>query len=963
VVAGAARELCLQHARQRVTSAMPRDPDEICNIYSGVVGRIINHLCRETGQDLAAQLDQAPAAEFGTARPRLKDSESKRLWSLLPQSTRDFLWRHVGEVREVRRRTSENSSSLDDFLRELFQPGRHLDLLQTLCKDLRYVHEHAEDLLEVVPDTPTAREYDRQDSSHCLDLLARCPEDPTCTKFAYMFRREPRAALYRQAFMLSHGLRGVRGMEIVINRLATMQEQRRQAGANRADNDDLKLWHLGQTVLRERISLAQHNLLDWPEDRCGLADMWPTILAAIAFEDYWVSPLELQCLAACMGCSVRSYKMEWEADLDHRLSYQDPTLRAQDGNLLQDLERALPLKALTVFDAGRGEHSQRGHFSRLLSAAEWRSLRAGQAAPAPAPGLGSSKGGGEGEDGASGKTGSQKKKKKKNKHKKHKADPSPGCNDGSSTTDSSDSSSSSTSHDSCTSSSSTSTSLSSSSGDEGANGQDAKGSVDDAPQDQPGATAGVQKESPGEVAAGPTKATKDYEDQATNVVAWPASSLDGAVEPTLPEIAREDVDMDELSDISDNSDIFHVETLPEDCKPSTMEDEDLAVAQRLKSHLREQPLLPPDPVDASQSAHDVDSGAKYPDLHCAIRGCSWHADFYSSDARSGGQGETYHWTLERKLFEHLISAHGPSCDGGDGIMEEILGLCVEPEDDGEMTALAYYMYAVRERLRDGMPVIGPSVDRRAMAYVHKLSQSRNIKGLACFACAQVHTWVRSWERMYHVGGEGASSEEEEEGEDGNMDDVEQEEGAQRQQQELHTRRLAGCRQSSIQYHRVKNIVPRADGESQCDEAALEEKWKLFLLNLGLDQFRKCFAEGTSSTAERPLAESPELVDGNPEWQCELDAAEGDEGRRRLLCCPEDVRKCQKCLASPNHLQICCRCEIPLCIQCHRYLHKVATRGTKHVIPMGLCNDNFWGYTTDLLTTLDVRWIEAGALVS
>ena len=31
--------------------------------------------------------------------------------------------------------------------------------------------------------------------------------------------------------------------------------------------------------------------------------------------------------------------------------------------------------------------------------------------------------------------------------------------------------------------------------------------------------------------------------------------------------------------------------------------------------------------------------------------------------------------------------------------------------------------------------------------------------------------------------------------------------------------------------------------------------------------------------------------------------------------------------------------------------------------MGLCNDNFWGYTTSLLTTLDVRWIEAAIVNS
>ena len=94
-------------------------------------------------------------------------------------------------------------------------------------------------------------------------------------------------------------------------------------------------------------------------------------------------------------------------------------------------------------------------------------------------------------------------------------------------------------------------------------------------------------------------------------------------------------------------------------------------------------------------------------------------------------------------------------------MEEVCSLCTESTDDGELTALAYYMYAVRERLRDAMPTVGPSVDRRSLAYVQRLAHSANIKGLVCFSCAQIYTWVRSWKRMYDAPGSDAES-----GEDG-----------------------------------------------------------------------------------------------------------------------------------------------------------------------------------------------------
>ena len=37
-------------------------------------------------------------------------------------------------------------------------------------------------------------------------------------------------------------------------------------------------------------------------------------------------------------------------------------------------------------------------------------------------------------------------------------------------------------------------------------------------------------------------------------------------------------------------------------------------------------------------------------------------------------------------------------------------------------------------------------------------------------------------------------------------------------------------------------------------------------------------------------------------------------------------------------------------------------GSQRVIPMGLCNDNFWGFTSDIIYKYRVRWIEA-AIVS
>ena len=71
----------------------------------------------------------------------------------------------------------------------------------------------------------------------------------------------------------------------------------------------------------------------------------------------------------------------------------------------------------------------------------------------------------------------------------------------------------------------------------------------------------------------------------------------------------------------------------------------------------------------------------------------------------------------------------------------------------------------------------------------------------------------------------------------------------------------------------------------------------------------------------------------------------------IICCPEDVRPGHGCKHSSSEL--CPKCWIPLCSECYSVLQ----RTTDTVIPMGLANGNWWGYTTDILWRYQVRWIE------
>jgi len=107
----------------------------------------------------------------------------------------------------------------------------------------------------------------------------------------------------------------------------------------------------------------------------------------------------------------------------------------------------------------------------------------------------------------------------------------------------------------------------------------------------------------------------------------------------------------------------------------------------------------------------------------------------------------------------------------------------------------------------------------------------------------------------------------------------------------------------------------------------------------------------------------EQADGNPFRNSHLFDAETNEWTQtvyfdsveqpvRILCCPEDVRRCRQCTDKPN--QLCSACHISLCHKCASCI----CYGQTAEIEMVLANDNMWGYTTDIIYKYQVTFLEA-----
>ena len=403
---------------------------------------------------------------------------------------------------------------------------------------------------------------------------------------------------------------------------------------------------------------------------------------------------------------------------------------------------------------------------------------------------------------------------------------------------------------------------------------------------------------------------------------------------TTTDPVPDEADVDDFSDVSDNSDLFHVEVDPER-EFITAEDQDLEHIRTLAQHLRPYPLLPPDGSKPGDSFMNVDSGARLPTCHCAFHGCT---------AFTNRCFDEQHWGMEKWLFDHLLEVHAHA------EMKEIFAQCCDtPLDKKEMTLLAYYTAAVAEREREHVPLIGPSVDRRSLAFLNQLCRSRNVDSQICFVCAQIHTHVACWDRLWHEPGKRGTQ-----SVGGNRQELNKFFNDWRAQPENYYRNQ--CQGHITSYKIRQSLFQPLVAKSWQSETDADGARDCYNKNLLKAEFIDRFANPANETGH-PWHNASELRDGDWEWQRKLvvdGSLRGQELPQRIdniLCCPEDAQPCQKCKGKVGTL--CGDCSISLCHRCGpSFMQK------PDIIAMGLCNDNLWGYTSDLIYKYQVRWLEA-----
>ena len=334
--------------------------------------------------------------------------------------------------------------------------------------------------------------------------------------------------------------------------------------------------------------------------------------------------------------------------------------------------------------------------------------------------------------------------------------------------------------------------------------------------------------------------------------------------------------------------MFGVRTQPDRTR-KTEQDLMLAAAKTVAdSFLRDHVTMPAKCEDGRISMTDADSGGRLPPVSCGFQCCTFTVSGRKS-CRSMYEDDGEHpW--DQELRTHVLEVHGAD------IRRAMLGKVTPyftrfPEWD-------VYKEALSVKERGTIPIIGPSVDRRACEYTSHVYNDDCVQALICFACARVKVCtgrlgsdilVKSGEWLFSLP-------------PGSL-----------QKNFSMTEYTQRYRQPGTPLAFRPHGPDFSDWELQLHPSVSGE-------SLQKNKLRK-------TTAAKDLERLSKTT---------------------LLCCPED-HVCENGCKENKYL--CEQCRIPICQECQLHLQ------TNTVIPHGLMNDNFQGYAQAWIYEMGVTWME------
>jgi hypothetical protein len=362
---------------------------------------------------------------------------------------------------------------------------------------------------------------------------------------------------------------------------------------------------------------------------------------------------------------------------------------------------------------------------------------------------------------------------------------------------------------------------------------------------------------------------------------------------------------------SDASDAYHVAVHPSMPWETTEDMVDRHVCA-LATELRDFPLLPPDPTDATRAWRgDVHSGEVLPHAHCTFSGCAW-------------VHQAANVCADEAISDHLGDVHA------DAFLR--FAACPEPVKGAKASVanrMAYYCAAIRVRERAHMPRIGLSVDRRTAGHVREDFSDSKVRSLICMCCAQVAVDTGHLHRSA-------------------------------------IRYTSGAEQIFEMISEYPRGQPNAQGNTALtlnfSEALYRERYappgsamaaSPALQTGNWEWRRRLRLQGCADDDVLNIICCPEDVHciyrGVPPPPQELRAAGPSVWALILTFSGWERRR------EHDATIVCPDCCIPVCLRCEKKLKRC---DGQFGVPMALANDNLWGYVSDVIYKHKVRWIEA-----
>ena len=288
------------------------------------------------------------------------DREGRYFREHLPEDVRDDAVAYAVQTKGAERAVISAVDDFERFAESFFTEANERAFVRPLAEILGYINPGDDrDILSLSPDD--ARCAFLEGDGCDFEILHRASGRPGLTKYAALFQKDK---TYWSRFFLVEDPDARHYVRDALDQLSSQSNSAEARALLGTAAPTLRALYDAKSGISAR---------ELPQSFTSEA-AWCALRGALCEEGYWLSVMELQCLAACCGCRVTARMQygghggEW---VDHTLEREIVDLMGCSEEHAAEMTRVLEDRVHVYIPLGM----RRGHFSRLSTEDEAQQLR------------------------------------------------------------------------------------------------------------------------------------------------------------------------------------------------------------------------------------------------------------------------------------------------------------------------------------------------------------------------------------------------------------------------------------------------------------------------------------------------------------------------------------------------------------------------------------------------------------